>query len=106
MSPNTVFEVLANPERLRIVNLLIHSDHVVIRDVMEALSMSGGMVWRHIHMLKTYDMVSFTKGGYNNLETRYYMKKEYRKEYTRILEPYLNYSVFQQDLQNFHRVAA
>ncbi len=84
MSVSTIFEVLAEPNRRRIVELL-RDGQLAVGEIVDALGMSQPAVSKHLRVLKDAGVVGVQPDGQRRL---YYLRPEPMRELDVWLQPY------------------
>ncbi len=63
MAPETLFQILSDPTRLRILALLAARDELCVCDLTQALKLSQPMISRHLAQLRAGELVSDRRDG-------------------------------------------
>ncbi len=63
MVPETLFQILSDPTRLRILALLAARDELCVCDLTQALKLSQPMISRHLAQLRAAELVRDRRDG-------------------------------------------
>ncbi len=63
MAPETLFQTLSDPTRLRVLALLAARDELCVCDLTQALKLSQPMISRHLAQLRAAALVSDRRDG-------------------------------------------